>query len=152
MKINLKFLKFSLKFKSLVLLAFMALPLTSSGQVALITAEEAQRPDSPLKLTRGITRGPSIKLLSNATVDAKSFAFNLMIEPRGGSKIIPASLKVEYLKEPVIDLTDRFKSAFNGAQIEITKASVPIGLHALKVSIKDTDGRDASTVISLEAK
>jgi hypothetical protein len=75
-----------------------------------------------------------------------------MIEPRGGSKIIPASLKVEYLKEPVIDLTDRFKSAFNGAQIEITKASVPIGLHALKVSIKDTDGRDASTVISLEAK
>ena len=148
----MKLLNCSLIFKHILLFSFIALPLHSSGQISLITSEEVLRPDEPVKVTRGITRGPSIKLLSNSTVDAKSFPFKLMIEPRGGAKNIPESLKIEYMKKPIIDLTERFKLAFNGNEIEIAKASVPVGLHALKVSIKDTEGRDAMVFISLDAK
>ena len=124
----------------------------SQAQVQLVTHDEASRPDQQIVTTRAISRGPSIKLLSNASVDAKAFQFKVVMEPKGGAQLDSHSLKIEYLKNPPVELTERLKFAFSGNQLTIPVASVPKGSHAFKVSVKDTDGREGHAVISLDAK
>lgn len=89
---------------------------------------------------------------SPTEVAAKSFAFKLAFEPRGGAKINESTLKIEYLKQPVIDLTARFKPGLNGNLLELPQASVPAGAHPIRVSVRDSEGREAQTVIRLNAK
>lgn len=135
----------------------MALTLTFvhgglSAQTKLITEAEAQAPNLQIAATRGITRGPGINLLSSPEVSAKSFAFKMLFEPRGGAKIDPSSIKFEYLKQPIVDLTTRFKTGLNGNQLELPQASVPAGTHPIRVSVRDSEGREGNTIIHLSAK
>lgn len=125
---------------------------SSQAQVQLVTSEEASRPDQQVLSTRAISRGPSIKLLSSASVDAKAFQFKIAMEPKGGAQLDNHSLKIEYLKNPPVELVERLKFALTGNQLTIPVASVPKGTHAFKVSVKDTDGREGHSIISLEAK
>ena len=127
-------------------------PWTAQAQVRLITEEEAKTPNLQVPTTRAITRGPGIKLLSSPDVQAKAFALNIAFEPRGGGQIDATSIKFEYLKQPVLDLTTRFKSGLNGNQLNLPQASVPVGTHPIRVSVRDSEGREASTVIQLSAK
>jgi hypothetical protein len=122
------------------------------AQTKLITEAEAQAPNLQIAATRGITRGPGINLLSPTEVLAKSFAFKMLFEPRGGAKIDPSSIKFEYLKQPIIDLTARFKTGLNGNQLELSQASVPTGSHHIRVSVRDSEGREGNTIIHLSAK
>jgi hypothetical protein len=124
----------------------------ASAQVQLVSSDEANRPDQTIASTRAISRGPSIKLLSNTSVDAKSFPFKIAMEPKGGAQLDKNSFKIEYLKNPPVELTERLKFAFTGNQLTIPAAAIPKGVHAFKVSVKDTDGREGLSVISLEAK
>jgi hypothetical protein len=135
----------------LTLLSFLWLG-SAQAQVQLVTSDEANRPDQQIVSTRAISRGPSIKLLSNASVDAKAFQFKVVMEPKGGAQLDSHSLKIEYLKNPPVELTERLKFAFSGNQLTIPVASVPRGSHAFKVSVKDTDGREGHAIISLDAK
>ncbi len=125
---------------------------TGMAQTPLITEAEAQAPNLQVPATRAITRGPGISLLSPAEVAGKSFAFKMVFEPRGGAKIDPTSIKFEYLKQPVIDLTARFKTGLHGNQLELPQASVPAGKHPIRVSVRDSEGREGNTVIHLSAK
>ena len=122
------------------------------AQVQLVTSDEANRPDQQITSTRAISRGPTVKLISNAAVDSKTFLFKIAMEPKGGSKLDTHSFKIEYLKNPPVELTERLKFAFSGNQLFIPAASIPKGVHTFKVSVKDTDGREGQSVISLEAK
>ena len=131
-------------------LGLVALP--SLGQVKLITEEEAKAPNLQVPSTRAITRGPGISLLSPLEVTAKSFAFKLNFEPRGGAKIDPTSVKFEYLKQPPIDLSSRFVSGLKGNQIELPLVRVPSGTHPIRISVKDSEGREATTILQLNAK
>ena len=70
-------------------------------------------------------------------------------EPRGGSKIDPASVKVTYLKAPLVDLTDRVKPFVSATGIDMTKVEIPPGEHDIKVQVTDSEGRVGSTVVSL---
>jgi len=124
----------------------------ASAETKLITEAEAQTPNLQVPATRAISRGPGISLQSPAEVAAKSFAFKLAFEPRGGAKIDESTLKIEYLKQPVIDLTSRFKPGLNGNVLELPQASVPAGAHPIRVSVRDSEGREAQTVIRLNAK
>jgi hypothetical protein len=133
-------------------LALASLPWAVQAQIKLITDTEAQTPNLQVPATRAITRGPGISLLSPTEVTGKSFAFKLAFEPRGGSKIDESSIKFEYLKQPLVDLTSRFKTGLNGNQLELPQASVPAGTHPIRVSVRDTEGREAHTVIRLSAK
>jgi hypothetical protein len=136
------------------LLALLIFSMSSLAlaQVQLVTPEEAGRPNQNIATTRAISRGPSIKLLSNASVDAKAFLFKIAMEPKGGAKIDDHSIRIEYLKNPPVELTERLKFAFSGNQLSIPTASIPKGVHAFKVSVRDTDGREGQSIISLEAK
>ena len=124
----------------------------SFAQVQLVTSEEANRPDQQISLTRAISRGPTIKLISNAAVDSKAFLFKIAMDPKGGAKLDTHTFKIEYLKNPPVELTERLKFALTGNQLSIPAASIPKGVHTFKVSVKDTDGREGQSFISLEAK
>ena len=131
---------------------FLAMASLSQAQTVLITEEEAKFPNAQVLSTRAITRGPGIKVLTPTEVAAKSFALKLDLEARGGAKIDPSSLKIEYLKQPIVDLTSRFKSGLQGNHIEMHQAKVPEGQHLIKVSIKDSEGREGVHIIQLLAK
>ncbi len=137
---------------STTIMALVLSPWGAVAQTPLITEAEAQAPNLQVPATRAITRGPGINLLSPTEVTGKSFAFRMVFEPRGGAKIDPGSIKFEYLKQPVVDLTARFKTGLNGNQLELPQASVPAGTHPIRVSVRDSEGREGKTIIHLSAK
>lgn len=122
----------------------------------LITAKEAQLPAAAGELkTRGISRGPAIKVLSpdvGASSITAPFDLKVQFESRGGKKIDLASVKVTYLKSPLVDLTGRMKPAISESGISFDKAKVPPGDHAVRITVKDVDGRESNSVINLAVK
>ena len=136
----------------LLLAALVGCVPVAMAQQALITAQEAALPDAAGTIaTRGISRGPGVKLASpepDAVVKAP-FNFKVGFEGRGGAKVDPASVKVTYLKSPLVDLTPRLKSAISASGINFTRASVPPGTHKIKVTVMDQEGRETNTVFTL---
>lgn len=124
----------------------------ANAQVRLVTDEEARRPDAKVATTRAITRGPGLKLASSENVKAGGFPLKVLIESRGGVRIDPGSVKIEYLKEPLVDLTERVKTSIRPDAIEIPVALLPPGEHAFRVSVNDVDGRRGTVYFSLKAQ
>ncbi|MBI3371955.1 MAG: hypothetical protein HY017_09400 [Betaproteobacteria bacterium] len=123
-----------------------------SQTVQLIKDDEAKLPAAAAKpATRAITRGPGVKLVSPESVSGQ-FPFKIAFEPRGESKIDTASIKVEYLKGPGIDLTERLKPGIKPAGIEIPAAAAPAGEHPIRVSVRDSEGRQGSAEFKLTVK
>lgn len=118
----------------------------------LITAAEAALPPAPASLTtRGISRGPGVKLVSpveDAAVKAP-FDFKVAFEPRGGSKIDTKSVKAVYLKTPSVDLTPRLQSAITETGVSLSATDVPPGEHDIKFTVLDSDGRETNSVVHL---
>jgi len=139
MKKFLKFIPFMLVFQGHVFAA------------PLITAKEAALPPATKVVTRGISRGPAIKLIApsaDSTVNSP-FDFKVVFEPRGESKVDVNSVKVTYLKFPYVDLTPRLKSAISASGINFQNAEVPAGEHSVRLTVQDTDGRESNSVFSL---
>jgi hypothetical protein len=123
-----------------------------SVAASLISAKEAALPPATGTLaTRGISRGPAIKLASPEadTPVVAPFDFKVNFEPRGDAKIDPSSVKVVYMKSPFVDLTPRLKSAISANGIDFVKADVPPGTHTIRVTVKDTEGRETNSVLNL---
>ena len=118
----------------------------------LITAKESALPAaSGTLVTRGISRGPTVKL-NSPEVDTpinSPFDFKVLFEARGEGKIDPNSVKVVYMKSPFVDLTPRLKSAITPTGINFSKAEVPPGTHTIRVTVKDMDGRETNQVITI---
>ena len=136
-----------------LLLATSLLAASQWGVAAsLISAKEAALPAAAGALaTRGISRGPGVKLASpEADIPVASpFDFKVNFEPRGDAKIDPSSVKVVYMKSPFVDLTPRLKSAISANGIDFAKADVPPGTHTIRVTVKDTEGRETNSVLNL---
>ena len=118
----------------------------------LISAKEAALPPASGALaTRGISRGPAIKLTSPEadTPVVAPFDFKVTFESRGDAKIDPNSVKVVYMKSPFVDLTPRLKSAISANGIDFAKADVPPGTHTIRVTVKDSEGRETNSVLNL---
>jgi len=124
----------------------------ANAETVLINEAEAVRPNAPELTTRGISRGPGIKLVGSPEVIAKSFNIKFEFEPRGGARIDAKSIRLEYLKQPLIDLTDRVKAGIHDQTLELERFSVPPGAHALRIRVSDSEGREASQVVNLQAK
>ena len=124
----------------------------SVSAAPLITPKEAKLPDAAGSLnTRGISRGPAIKVVSPETGASTSgpFEFKVDFEPRGGATIDKSSIKVIYMKSPVVDLTPRIKGALTDNGFDLKNAEIPPGEHQIKITVKDSDGREASTTTTL---
>jgi hypothetical protein len=118
----------------------------------LISPKEAALPAAEsTPATRGISRGPAVKLGSPEadTPVISPFDFKVLFEARGDAKIDPASVKVIYLKSPFVDLTPRLKGAISISGIDFAKAAVPPGTHLIRVSVKDSAGRETNSVLTL---
>ena len=120
--------------------------------VRLVTAEEAALPEPRSPSTRAITRGPGIRLVSPTDVSAAGFTLRVQFERRGGTRVDPQSLRLDYLKEPVVDLTDRVRTHFNGELLEVPLATVPAGEHHFRLRVRDVEGRDAASQFTLRAR
>jgi len=118
----------------------------------LIVAKEAALPPAAGVLaTRGISRGPSVKMASPEPDVAVSspLDFKVVFEARGGDKIDPSSVRVIYMKSPFVDLTPRLKNAISANGIDFPKAEVPPGSHTIRITVKDTEGRETNSVQTL---
>ncbi|MCE1244630.1 hypothetical protein [Oryzomicrobium sp.] len=139
--------------RSLALTLLLAAVAGSAGAAPLIKEDEARLPAAAGALTtRGITRGPAIKLVSPdpALGAAKSpFTFKVAFEPRGGAKIDPSSVTVTYLKATPVDLLPRVKAGLSAGGIDLAGAEVPPGEHQIRVTLQDSEGRQTSTVLQL---
>lgn len=131
----------------------MGLLMHTTAQAApLITSKEAALPPAVGVLaTRGISRGPAIKVVSPAPdASVKSpFDLKLNFEARGGEKIDPNSIKVVYMKSPFVDLTPRLQSAITPTGIDLQQAEVPPGEHTLRVTVKDGAGRETNSTMTI---
>ncbi len=111
--------------------------------VVLITPEEANLPaPKQLASSRAITRGPRIEV--SDLDDGKLHSplhFKLRFRAFGGSSIDLDSLAVTYLRGSNIDLTPRVKAFVRPTGIDIPDAVVPPGEHAIRVDLKDSEGR-----------
>ena len=118
----------------------------------LITAKESALPAaSGTFATRGISRGPAVKLNSPEadTLINSPFDFKVLFEARGEGKIDLNSVKVVYMKSPFVDLTPRLKSAITPTGINFSKAEVPPGTHTIRITVKDMDGRETNQVVTI---
>jgi hypothetical protein len=120
----------------------------------LITEEEAKLPAQKGAVPnsgRGITRGPKIVVPDEeAALQRSPIHFQVKFQTFGGSTVDLNSLKVTYLKSPVVDLTTRVKPFVQPTGIDMPDAQLPPGDHLVRVDIKDTDGRQASTSFLLK--
>ncbi len=135
---------------TLAVALFATTQMTSAA--SLISVKEAALPPAAGTLaTRGISRGPAIKLASPEadTPVIAPFDFKVTFEPRGDAKIDPSSVKVVYMKSPFVDLTPRLKSAISANGIDFAKAEVPPGNHTIRVTVKDSEGRETNSVLNL---
>jgi len=133
--------------------AFVAVLLTAGNSSAfdLITEAEARLPPPQRTIPRGgITRGPSIVIMApGSDKDVKApFAIRVNFEPHGGSKIDVATVKVTYLKRPLIDLTPRLKGAISETGIDVADANAPPGTHDIRIDVTDAEGRTRSALLS----
>jgi len=118
----------------------------------LISAKEAALPPAVGTLaTRGISRGPAIKVVSPEPDAAVKSPFNLKLnfEARGGEKIDPSSVKVVYMKSPFVDLTSRLQSAITPTGIDFQQAEVPPGEHTIRITVKDGAGRETNSTMTI---
>ena len=136
-----------------VFLALVASAATAAVAAPLITPEEAALP--PLKgavpnSARGITRGPKIQVSEAEGLQPSPMRFLIKFQTFGGSKIDLDALKVTYLKSPVVDLTSRIKPFAQVTGIDMPDAQLPPGEHLVRVDVKDSEGRTASTSFLLK--
>lgn len=137
-----------------VLLGAVCLAAIAAHAAPLITESESQLPAAASSIaTRGITRGPGIRVISPdpAAENVKSpFSLKVAFEPRGGARIDPASVRVSYLKAPAVDLSERIKPGLSEKGISMENAEVPPGEHQIRLTVQDTEGRQTSAVINLK--
>lgn len=136
------------------LLGSLGIASAQSTKVVLITAQEASLPAQATgELNRrGITRGPQVSVLSpKPTDDLQSpIHIQLKFESHNGATIDPGSVKMTYVKNPAVDLTDRVKAFAKPDGLDIAAAEIPPGNHTLRVDVQDSDGRVATTLFTVK--
>lgn len=125
-----------------------------AAPIPLILPQEAQLPpprEAPVA-TRGVTRGPIIRLVSPGPSPLNVTApFWLRVEfmGRGGARIDPASLRVLYLRSWEVDISERLRPHVSVAALEVREAAVPSGHHVMRLEIRDVDGRLGESLLAV---
>src|SRR3954449_1350457 len=137
-----------------VLFGILAVLPVTGRAAPLITAEEASLPPQKGAVPnsgRGITRGPKIQVPEmEAGVHSSPVRFLVKFQTFGGSSIDLDGLKVTYLKSPVVDLTSRVRPFALPGGIDMPDAQLPPGDHLVRIDVRDSEGRTASTSFFLK--
>ena len=135
-----------------LLIAVLAGSFLCAHAETLINDQEAALPALTTQPTsRGIVRGPAVKWIYPKTDMSVRSPFNLKVifESREGIKIDPDSVKVVYLKSPLVDLTPRLQSAVTPLGIDLRNAEVPPGSHTIRLTVKDLEGRETNSQMTI---
>lgn len=139
-----------------MLLGLVAAGLLFSGPsraTQLITDEEARLPPPKGAIAadrRGIMRGPKVEFVSPGDSVSSPLHLQLKFESFGGAKIDPGSVKVIFLRTPNVDLTPRIKPFVQADGLNMEDAEMPPGEYAVRVDIKDSDGRPGTAIFTLK--
>lgn len=128
----------------------------SAHAFQLITQDEAKLPAAPVVqiATRGLTRGPTVDQVSppaDAMVpDGASLTIDITFAAHNGSSVDPDKVRVTYLKQPEIDLTQRLKPFITPKGIDATDVQVPAGVHMIKIEVTDSEGRSTTQIMKIQ--
>ncbi len=140
-------------------MAFLATPAfaqSSPSNIVLITEQEAALPVASvpeMTFRAGVTRGPKVILVFPTGIDGSAHSpvhIEFRFEAHGGAKIDPKSVKITYLKNPAVDLTERVRPFIGFNAINLLAAEVPPGNHPIRVEVRDSDGRYSSVTFNLK--
>lgn len=139
------------RFAVLVVVLFAS---TQTAAEPLISVAEAALPDAKHasdRFTRGIARGPGITLLSPASGPLRSpFDLDVLFESRGARAIDKDSVRVLYVKDPIVNITDRVQKAIHAHGIKLNRVEMPPGEHLLRIVLRDQDGRESRADFTLK--
>jgi hypothetical protein len=119
-----------------------------ASALQLITEREAALPPDQNHRDRGISRGPTVVIVSPSPASGtikSPLSLKIRFESHGAGKVDVNSVLLTYLKKPAVDLTQRVKPFIAGGGIEVEDAEVPAGTHTLRVNVMDTEGRSSWT-------
>jgi hypothetical protein len=127
----------------------------SASAFQLITNDEAQLPAAPVVqiATRGLTRGPTVDQVApapDAMAPNGALEFDVTFAPHNGATIDPSKVRVTYLKQPEIDLTQRLKAYITPKGIDAKDVTVPPGTHMIRIEVTDSDGRSTSQIMKIQ--
>ena len=131
----------------------MALQPAQAANVVLITADEAKLPPpkgAVAMSARGVTRGPKVELVPQPGAIRSPVRLQLKFQTYGGSKVDLDAVQATYLRSPNVDLTPRIKPFVNATGIDMPAAELPPGDHVVRIDIKDSDGRTATSSFVLK--
>jgi hypothetical protein len=138
-----------------VAVSLMAIRPAQATSLVLITTDEAKLPPPKGAIAvaaRGVTRGPKIELVSANAAVRSPLHLQLKFQTFGGAKVDVDAVQATYLRTPNVDLTTRIKPFVNSAGIDVPAAELPPGDHILRIDIKDSDGRTATTSFTLKVE
>lgn len=109
----------------------------------LLSVEEANRPaEKNFGFAATVSdSGPSIGVQNLEVKESEPFSLEVRLNARDGAAPDLATLRLECLKSPAIDLTPRVQRYITKEGLKIDKTSLPPGLHHFRVGISDVRGR-----------
>jgi hypothetical protein len=131
-------------------LAVLLLHAGGAGAATLITPDEAKLPPAAFPpLSRGITRGPTVKVESPVAAVTSPFRLIVSFASFGGAQIALDTVKLTYLRNPPVDLTARVKPFVTPQGLGITMAEAPPGTHNLILEVTDSNARIVKLPITI---
>jgi hypothetical protein len=118
----------------------------------LITPEEAKLPANNLT-RRGMFLGPSIEVISpRSDLGPLKSPIRLVLKfhPHGAAKVDLTTLRVTYLKQPIVDLSERVAHFATTESIDMPVAEIPPGSHRLWFDVEDANGEVGSIELNLQ--
>jgi hypothetical protein len=140
---------------SLVASLAMAAAAIPAHAFQLITSAEAALPAAATTeiAMRGLTRGPSVDQRSpspDALTPLGPLTLDVAFEAHNGASVDPGSVRVTYLKDPAVDLTQRLKPYITPTGIKAGDVDVPPGTHMIRIDLTDSQGRSTTAVMKLQ--
>jgi len=76
--------------------------------------------------------------------------FDVTFAPHNGATIDPSKVRVTYLKQPEIDLTQGLKAYITPKGIDAKDITVPPGTHTIRIEVIDSDGRSTGQIMKIQ--
>jgi len=129
---------------------------TPARSFQLVTNDEAALPAGTLPrldLRGSPTRRPKIVVVSpqpGAGLVRSPLDLKLRFQAYGGDQVDPESVVITYVKDPLINITQRLASFITSAGIDALQAELPPGNHQFLIELKDGSGRVGSEEFSVQ--
>jgi hypothetical protein len=138
--------------KSAIVAAVVFPTAMAAHALELITKEEAGLPPGLSDKARGPIPGPTIEVKSPPSDVRQRTPLRLLVQFKtfGGTPVDKDSVRMVYIKEPLVELTGRVRDFITPAGIEVKDAEVPPGRHTILIQLKDAAGRTGSTYLTFD--